>query len=74
MMHLYDSLHSFKHTPLHTPGREAGPVWLPTRHQLVWTALTVAFTASVIASPGVRMLMSMLFKVAWVYMVAVARG
>jgi hypothetical protein len=62
MMHPDDSFNSFRHAPLHP------------RHQLAWTALTVACTASVIASPDVRMLMSMLFKVAWLYMVAGARG
>jgi hypothetical protein len=63
-MHLDDSFNSFRHAPLH----------LPTRHQLAWTALTVACTTSVIASPDVRALMSILFKVAWLYMVAGAGG
>lgn len=52
----------------------ASQTWLPTWHHFFWSALGVTCTAAVILSRAVQSLMSMLLKVAWLYMVTGARG
>jgi hypothetical protein len=74
-MHLNYPFNRFTHAPSHTSVGGGTYLWLPAaRPQIVWSALGAACTTSVILSHDVRTLISLVLKVAWLYMVAGARG
>jgi hypothetical protein len=66
--------HNVRHAPRHLDEGELSSLGLSIRDRLVLSALTAAGTASIILSQDIRAFLSMLLEVAWLYMVAGARG
>jgi hypothetical protein len=74
-VHFNYSLNRFTHAPSHPSIGGETHLWLPAaRHRIVWSAVGAACTTSVVLSRDVRTLILLVLKVAWLYMVAGARG
>jgi hypothetical protein len=66
--------HRFSGAPSHRGDREVNSLSLSTRDRLLWSALSAAGVLSMVLSHEFRMFLLMLLRIAWLYMVAGARG
>lgn len=72
-MHIDYSFHTVRDVA-HSREREASSLWYSHRDRLLWFAVTATSATFIILSHDLRTFVSLIVKIAWLYMAAGARG